>query len=102
MSEVIKKNKAKAAKILGAAVFVLMMLFSLQITTNPNSAGDIDLLGLKVSLASPSVFATTGGCEAEYECPSGGRVSCTGQKYCYIQYPCVKCDDVRACCNDWD
>ena len=56
MAEVVKKNKTKAAKILGAAVFVLMMLFSLQITTNPDSAGDIDLLGLKVSLFTPSVY----------------------------------------------
>ena len=87
MSEAIKENKAKAAKILGAAFFVLMMLFSLQITTNPDSAGDIDLLGLKVSLYTPSVFATEGvkcqdvfpGCES------------LGEDYCgaYVYNDCI-------------
>ncbi|MFA3782612.1 hypothetical protein ABRY23_06045 [Melioribacteraceae bacterium 4301-Me] len=36
------------------------MFFNLQIATNPNSNGDIDLFGLKISLFMPSVYATGG------------------------------------------
>ncbi len=57
MALFLKKNRSKAAKLAGAALFVLLMFVNLQITTNPNKNGDIDLFGLKVSLFTPSAYA---------------------------------------------
>jgi len=54
MSLFIKKHRSKAAKIAGIALFTLLMFVNLQITTNPNSYGDIDLFGLKLSLFTPT------------------------------------------------
>ena len=57
MSLFIKKHRSKAAKIAGIALFTLLMFVNLQITTNPNSYGDIDLFGLKLSLFTPRAYA---------------------------------------------
>jgi len=57
MSLFIKKHRSKAAKIAGIALFTLLMFVNLQITTNPNSYGDIDLFGLKISLLPDETFA---------------------------------------------
>ncbi|MFA3782604.1 hypothetical protein ABRY23_06005 [Melioribacteraceae bacterium 4301-Me] len=62
MAQLIKKHRSKAAKLVGAALFVLLMFFNLQIATNPNNNGDIDLFGLKISLFTPSVYATAADC----------------------------------------
>ncbi|MFA3782606.1 hypothetical protein ABRY23_06015 [Melioribacteraceae bacterium 4301-Me] len=87
MVQLIKKHRSKAAELVGAALFVLLMFFNLQIATNPNSNGDIDLFGLKISLFAPSVYATGGVCPScpyQYEirinpsntCPSGYWYNC--------------------------
>ncbi|MFA3782609.1 hypothetical protein ABRY23_06030 [Melioribacteraceae bacterium 4301-Me] len=81
----------------GAALFVLLMFFNLQIATNPNSNGDIDLFGLKISLFMPSVYATA-SCKAELKCGTSGTVSCSGDRECRILGSCVYCDSVSACC----
>ena len=52
-----KKNRSKAAKLAGAALFVLLMFVNLQITTNPNKSGDLDLLGIKISLFTQTAYA---------------------------------------------
>ena len=79
MSLFIKKHRSKAAKIAGIALFTLLMFVNLQITTNPNSNGDIDLFGLKISLFTPSVYPKP-PCP-ENDCPEIG---------CHI-YGCVVC-----------
>jgi len=66
MGTIIKKSRSKAAKIAGAALFILLMFVNLQITTNPNSKGDIDLFGLKISLFTPSAYATGSGSYCYY------------------------------------
>jgi len=57
----LKKQRSKAAKIAGASLFALLMFVNLQITTNPNSNGDIDLFGINLSLFVPSIIASSGG-----------------------------------------
>jgi len=57
MSAYVKKHWSKAAKIAGAILFALLMFVNVKLTTDPNNNGDIDLLGLKLSLFTPSVYA---------------------------------------------
>jgi len=53
-----KGRWSKKAKLFGVAVFVFLLFFNVQILTSLNNKGDINLLGIKISLYSAS--ATTG------------------------------------------
>ncbi len=44
-------------KIIGAAFFVLLMFVNLKIDTSPVKSGDINLLGVNISLSTPSAQA---------------------------------------------
>ncbi len=57
MSIFFRKHRSKAAKIAGIAFFALLMFVNIQVTTNPSKSGDINLLGLKFSLITPSASA---------------------------------------------
>ncbi|MGA7837991.1 MAG: hypothetical protein WB996_08495 [Ignavibacteriaceae bacterium] len=57
MAARIKRHRSKAAKIAGATLFILLMFLNIQLTTNSNINGDIDLFGLKISFVTPSAYA---------------------------------------------
>jgi hypothetical protein len=61
MAQFIKKHWHKAAKFIGVVVFTLFMFVGLNITSNPNPKGDINLMGLKLSLYAPSAAAEGNG-----------------------------------------
>ena len=82
------KQYSKITKIIGITVFSILMLVNVVVTTNPNNKADIDLFGLKLSLITPSSYATSGcvhcidlGCNggmkqcASFEC-KGSPVIC--------------------------
>lgn len=60
------KHRSKTAKIFGIVLFTLLMFINLQIISNPNKNGDIDLFGLKLALFTPSAYAepTQEDCDA--------------------------------------
>lgn len=72
MSAQVKKHTTKAAKIAGIILFVFLMFFNIQFAVGDNSKGDIDLFGLKISVFTPSAYATGGGsyCEHIEEAPT--------------------------------
>lgn len=74
MSLYIKKHWSKGAKIAGAVFFAVLMFVNIKLTTDPNASGDIDLLGLKLSLFTPSVVAC-GSC-------NGRQVKCETHTIC--------------------
>jgi len=84
-----KKHRSKTAKFAGIILFTLLMFVNLQITTNPNKNGDIDLFGLKLSLAIPSVvaYSHSGGC---YFCNGENCASASGSGW-------DVCDDSNGC-----
>ncbi len=70
----IKKYHSKATKFFGIIFFLILMLVNLQISLNPKSHGNIDLMGVKLSLFSTAYAASessSGG--------GGGKPS-----YCYV------------------
>jgi hypothetical protein len=76
MALFIKRHWSRGAKILGAVVFALLLFFNLQISTSQSKQGDIDLLGVKVSLNIPSTYAEGGDCTET-------------DSYCYSHTICV-------------
>ena len=53
------------------------MFVNIQLTTNPNKDGDIDLFGIKISLATPSAYATGSGSYGHWVYyPSYGMCRC--------------------------
>jgi len=60
MSAQIKSGAKKAGKIVGIALFVFLMFFNIKFAAGDSSNGDIDLFGLKVTIFTPSAYAT--GC----------------------------------------
>jgi len=62
MSLFFKKHRSKTAMIAGIALFVILMFVNLQISTSPNKNGNINLIGLKLSLATPSAYAEPATC----------------------------------------
>jgi len=80
MSAEIKKHFSKTAKICATALFVLLMFVNLQITTNPNKNGDINLFGVKLSLFTSSAYAYGEGlfCIDIYDCVDTGWAWCAG------------------------
>jgi len=97
-----KKHWTKAAKILGVAFFALLMFVNLQLTNNPNKAGDIDLGGLKILLTSPSAYAEGGySCSVGTVCPDGHTISCNGNNYCQRSSQSVTCDGYTEFCYNY-
>ena len=83
MSVYFKKHWSKAAKIAGAILFVVLMFVNIKLTTDPNANGDIDLLGLKLSLFTPSAYAC-GNCDDI--CSDSNNAYCIymiGVGYCF-------------------
>ncbi len=82
MSIFIRKHRSKAAKIIGIAFFVLLMFVNIQVNTNPSKSGDIDLFGLKVSLFTPTLYASGGGGWNQYV--ACGAIDCSylGNEFC--------------------
>jgi len=72
------------------------MFFSIKFALGDNSNGDIDLFGLKVSLYTPSVYATQSNCDNDcgvlgchiWGNPACGMILCNpgpGGYTCYYQ-----------------
>lgn len=76
-----KKHWSKGAKIAGAIFFAVLMFVNIKLTTDPNASGDIDLLGLKLSLYTPSTYACSGTC-----CPQTDAVCIVGSIYINNHY----------------
>ncbi len=93
MSAKIKRASVYGMRIFSAALFVVLMLFNIHIAYNTQGSGDIDLMGIKISMFVPSAQATGGMVCAEVcyysyvlrDCPSLGN-DCMG---CWIdgQWP---------------
>jgi hypothetical protein len=62
MSAQVKSRAKKAGKIAGIALFVFFMFFSIKFSVGDYSNGDIDLFGLKVSVITPSTYASSSYC----------------------------------------
>ena len=58
MSIQTKKRMEKSAKIAGIILFVFLLFFNVRIALNDNNNGDINLLGLKISVFVPTAFAS--------------------------------------------
>lgn len=72
MALLLKKHRSTAANFAGAILFAVLMFVNLQITTNPSVKGDIDLLGVKVSLFTPSAYAYGNNLYAWWDTGRGG------------------------------
>lgn len=83
MATLIKRHRSKAAKVTGAALFVLLLFVNIQIATDSSSKGDIDLFGMKLSLFTPTYASGQNyklsigggcppGCQSTEIYPSGG------------------------------
>jgi len=73
MSAQVKSHAKKAGKIAGIALFIFFMFFSIKFSVSDSSNGDVDLFGLKVSVFTPSAYATSSYCYKWYPPPT----------YCY-------------------
>ena len=59
MSVFAKSRAKKAGRIVGIALFVFLMVFSVRFSLGEHSNGDIHLFGLKVSVTTTSTYATS-------------------------------------------
>ena len=57
-------KKGVITKICSISLFVFLMLFNVKVAFSDKSSGDIDILGMKISVSVPSAYA------------SGGQVIC--------------------------
>ncbi|MGA7837828.1 MAG: hypothetical protein WB996_07665 [Ignavibacteriaceae bacterium] len=73
----IKRHRSKAAKVAGAALFILLMFLNMQLTINPNNNGDIDLFGLNISLGVSSTYAKTQQGDCNDICDDANNGYCT-------------------------
>jgi hypothetical protein len=87
MALFVKKHWPKSAKIAGAVVFALLIFLNLQITTNTNRNGDINLLGLKLSLVAPTYASETYPC-APYSCSPYASCGTDCEIYVIGSYNC--------------
>ncbi|MFA3784236.1 hypothetical protein ABRY23_14345 [Melioribacteraceae bacterium 4301-Me] len=62
MSAKIKQRVSKAAMLGAIILFVFLMFFNLQITTQPIKDGSIDFVGLKIALTNNDSHAAPTGC----------------------------------------
>lgn len=62
MSVQTKTRAQKAGKFLGIALFAFLMFFNIKFAVSDDTSGDIDLLGLKVSVFTNSTYASGGSC----------------------------------------
>jgi len=58
MSVKIKRAGAKTAKALGLVFFLLLVVFNVQVATSNENSSDINLLGLSLSIFTPSAVAS--------------------------------------------
>jgi|SRR5690606_8621541 len=58
MSAKIKKAGAKTAKALGVIFFLFLVVFNVQVATSNEHSSDINLLGLSLSIFTPSAVAS--------------------------------------------
>jgi hypothetical protein len=96
MALFVKKHRSKAAKIVGAVAFILLMFFSLNISTSPNKQGDIDLLGVKVSLFTNTYAGESGS--GLHQVARSCSVIEDGQGYPGSE---VDCDQGGSYCTPW-
>ena len=85
MSAKIKTTTSKAAKFFGIAVFVFLMSFNVQLSVSNNSSGDVDLLGLKILLFTPTAYAAPVDM-CDDICSDSNNAYCTyiiGHGYCF-------------------
>lgn len=102
MALYIKKHWSKGAKNAGAIFFAVLMFVNVKLTTGPDAKGDIDLLGLKLSLYTPSVYASGSGgysCSVTLKCSDWVTISCTGSQSCAVYVDYVKCDGHKTYCS---
>lgn len=85
----IKKKLTKTTKAFIIAFFAIIMFVNVKISLNPSSDGNIDLMGLKMSLSIPSAYAT-GNCNLPCFY-SGWYNDCVvfhDGPYCLLTYGC--------------
>ena len=86
MSAQTKTRAQKAGKFLGIALFAFLMFFNIKFAVSDDTSGDIDLLGLKVSVFTNSTYATSGGADC---CIRAAQYICSTNHADYIDYkPC--------------
>ncbi len=101
MSAQIKRAGVKGVRILATMLFVFLMLFNIQLAFDDGGAGDISLLGLRLSAFVPSAVATQS--PGERCVASCGHNDCC--RVCYINGGWVYAYDYtsRGCgvCPNW-
>jgi hypothetical protein len=100
MSVQTKNNFKRSSKLLGVLLFAFLFFFNIKVILNDDVSrnSDISLFGIGIQLFE-STYAEGATCSAELNCQHGGKVSCTGGKYCSISGHCVYCDSVSSCCG---
>jgi len=83
MSAQTKTRAQKAGKFLGIALFAFLMFFNIKFAVSDDTSGDIDLLGLKVSVFTNSTYAS-GTCW--FTCYPG--ICCVGDN-CMVDWKLV-------------
>ncbi len=84
MSAKIKRASVYGVRIFAAALFIVLMLFNIQVGFDAGSASDIKLLGIRLSALLPTsvVYAAGGGtC-----CPEAGSICETDSGKSYFDY----------------
>jgi len=74
-------KKGVITKISSISLFVFLMLFNVKVAFSDKSNGDIDILGMKISVSVPSAYASMTICES-LDC-HGGPIYCDSY---YIQF----------------
>ena len=83
MSAQTKTRAQKAGKFLGIALFAFLMFFNIKFAVSDDTSGDIDLLGLKVSVFTNSTYASQWYC-----IPAYGYICCVGDN-CMVDWKLV-------------
>lgn len=55
------RKKGVITKISSISLFIFLMLFNVKVAFSDKSIGDIDILGMKISVSVPSAYASTPG-----------------------------------------
>jgi|SRR5690606_28676523 len=91
MSARVKRAGAKAAKALGVVFFLFLVVFNVQVATSNEHNSDINLLGLSLSIFTPSAVAS--------EPPPEPKCSCTASVTCQPSGTEIKCE-IKNCTED--
>lgn len=59
------RKKGVITKICSISLFIFLMLFNVKVAFSDKGSGDIDILGMEISVSVPSAYASTPG-DARY------------------------------------